>query len=980
MRQESGVADMDKLRFRCVNCSRRLTVRFADAGRRFRCRDCGTVQRAPSISDVASADAATAPPPPVRREVSDEQTHIPPGIGTVPERADQINFAQRDSAPTDEYRYDAFVSYRHVQPDRKWAKWLHTALETYRTPKKLVQQRGIASRVTRVFRDEEELPASADLSQVIDTALQQSRFLIVVCSRRTPESEWVNREVLRFRELGRNDQVLALLIDGEPSEAFPVALREIRRTIIDVKGRSAEKIDEVEPLAADVREFPARGENSRYLRRMARLRLLAAILGCRFDDLRQREQERNARQLRVTGTVLGLLLTLMTVLTTVATTQKIEADRQRDNADSKTREARELSDANAILAVQEREARLLAERELRFSQLGIYNVQLARVRDIWRHDQAEALRLLGSPKHCPEEFRDFAWRLLHHLSNRTQRTIVAEGLSAYALSTDGENLAAAGKSLTIWNAKTGQVRHNLPDVSPRVEALAFSTNGEILASAGKEPTITLWDVYTGTSRQKLSGHSDWVYAVAFSPDGSLLASAGRDQTIRLWNTDSEIDSKTLNGHSAAVRCVAFSPRGDMLASGSDDHTVTLWDASACHKIAVLSEQSAPVVSVAFSPDGKYLATSGDMVRLFEIVDRQQRLSLPANGTVAFSPNGETLLTAGTKLWDTNTGQEMLAIDGQASEQCYFPDGRSLAIRTGDTIKVCNALTTMSSATLVGHHGEVHSVAVSADNVLASADDTGIIRLWDLESGDSSQEFASDGPSVYDLAFSRDGRLLASAGVDKVEIWNPSNGNRQCCLDVHQGAVLGVEFGPSDTMIATAGEGGIIQLWDLQTSKHLQSMKGHQGDVNCVTFAPGGSLLASCGDDKTVRLWDLETGQIKGTLIGHDGLVYCVAFSRDGATLLSSSFESVILWDIETGHPRAILREGVQAIRAVAFSPDGKTFASGGLESIQLWDAETTQMRAVLDGHEMVSTIAFSADGHTLVSGSRDRTIKLWKTR
>src|SRR3954466_13140747 len=92
-------------------------------------------------------------------------------------------------------RYAAFISYRHVEPDRRWAKWLHAALETYRVPARLVRDKGVPPRVGRVFRDEDELPASDNLNTEIESALSQSGHLIVVCSPRTPESRWVNREV-----------------------------------------------------------------------------------------------------------------------------------------------------------------------------------------------------------------------------------------------------------------------------------------------------------------------------------------------------------------------------------------------------------------------------------------------------------------------------------------------------------------------------------------------------------------------------------------------------------------------------------------------------------------------------------------------------------------------------------------------------------------------------------------------------------------
>ena len=104
------------------------------------------------------------------------------------------------------FLYDAFISYRHVERDRKWAEWLIDALERYRVPKAL-QERGVPPRIRKIFRDEDEVPASSDLNDQIREALKASRFLIVVCSAFTPRSKWVEREIEIFNELGRDDQV-----------------------------------------------------------------------------------------------------------------------------------------------------------------------------------------------------------------------------------------------------------------------------------------------------------------------------------------------------------------------------------------------------------------------------------------------------------------------------------------------------------------------------------------------------------------------------------------------------------------------------------------------------------------------------------------------------------------------------------------------------------------------------------------------------
>lgn len=235
------------------------------------------------------------------------------------------------SATPETHRYDAFISYRHVEPDRGWAKWLHGALETYRVPKELVAK-GFPKRLTRVFRDEEELPANADLSTQITAALNESKFLIVVCSPRAVESRWVNAEVEHFRKLGRHDRILALLIEGEPGKSFPKALVEIRKSVVDAAPdgttTTREVIEDVEPLAADVR--PERSDQKAHtLRSHARLRLMACILGCRFDDLRQREAERRARRARLVGAGLGALVLVLSGLTGYAFIQRANAITQR---------------------------------------------------------------------------------------------------------------------------------------------------------------------------------------------------------------------------------------------------------------------------------------------------------------------------------------------------------------------------------------------------------------------------------------------------------------------------------------------------------------------------------------------------------------------------------------------------------------------------------------------------------------------------
>lgn len=201
------------------------------------------------------------------------------------------------------YKYDAFISYRHTEPDKTVAEKLHRMLETYKTPKAVVNKGG-QKKVGRVFRDRDELPTSPNLADNIQQALESADHLIVICSPRTPASQWVNKEIETFGALHGYDKILALLIEGEPVDSFPKPLRVIREKIVHPDGTEAEITREVEPLAADIRaESP--GAMKKKLKTEI-LRLLAPILNCTFDDLRQRHRERFIRRMLTLSISLSL--------------------------------------------------------------------------------------------------------------------------------------------------------------------------------------------------------------------------------------------------------------------------------------------------------------------------------------------------------------------------------------------------------------------------------------------------------------------------------------------------------------------------------------------------------------------------------------------------------------------------------------------------------------------------------------------------
>jgi hypothetical protein len=176
-------------------------------------------------------------------------------------------------------RYAAFVCYRHLPEDRRWAEWLIEALRDFETPEELVR-RGVPSRIGTLFRDDKEMAVKADLAGYIKQALWDSEHLIVVCSATTPTSDWVRAEISLFKYWGRAERIHALLIDAEVEQAFPAELRYWR-----IAGEGPQAVMEMaEPAAASV--APVKGQSEAESKALARDKLAAALLGCDLAELR----------------------------------------------------------------------------------------------------------------------------------------------------------------------------------------------------------------------------------------------------------------------------------------------------------------------------------------------------------------------------------------------------------------------------------------------------------------------------------------------------------------------------------------------------------------------------------------------------------------------------------------------------------------------------------------------------------------------
>lgn len=219
-----------------------------------------------------------------------------------------------------EYKYDAFISYRHAELDKFVAENLIKELESFKLPKNLAKKmQGKKTKIERVFRDREELPLTTNLEEPIVEALRNSEWLIVICSPRLPESVWCRKEIETFISLRGREHVLAVLIEGEPSESFPEELLYKMEEVKLADGTTQQVKVPVEPLAADFRDT----DKKSVLKAMKKekLRLLAAMFGVDYDDLRQRHRERRMRRIAGISMVVGAACLAFGIYSTITAMQ-----------------------------------------------------------------------------------------------------------------------------------------------------------------------------------------------------------------------------------------------------------------------------------------------------------------------------------------------------------------------------------------------------------------------------------------------------------------------------------------------------------------------------------------------------------------------------------------------------------------------------------------------------------------------------------
>ncbi|MHC1768592.1 MAG: protein kinase [Verrucomicrobiia bacterium] len=514
----------------------------------------------------------------------------------------------------------------------------------------------------------------------------------------------------------------------------------------------------------------------------------------------------------------------------------------------------------------------------------------------------------------------------------------------------------------------------------------------------------LWDGCQSDALSELCQRPDSVCRVAYSPDGRTLALAGymeQVEFVELWDVTNRTLIASLQTN--AGHRVAFSPQGGLLVTDTREG-LNVWRAGTTNLVAQIPRQD-PIKAFRFSPDGAQLASLSDTgtVEVLRVgswtLIRQLQVSETGDehgGDLDFSPDGKALVVGGwdgrISVIDLETGDTRLSFRGHPDDYeittvAWSPKASLLASGGGyssHVIRLWDVESGDSKGSLTNHSRWVCQLVFSADGqrlFSASADQT--IRIWDVQEKRCLATLRGHTDEVYSLALSPDGSTLATGSKDGVvDFWNANpppkeEQPRRLAMSWEQAA-----FAPDSRSIAVPQE-GVVHLYELPLLREVESIPMLGTDVVTVAFSPDGSLIASGNPHGWLRVWSCAQHRLLQAWHGYNGITGHLRFLNDGARLLSTTYSDgqgeLVFWDTRTGRRLSSLL--TPRIGIWCTSSDGRLGFAGDDSGQVSWlnTGTGTLVPSTRCHRKRIRGGAFSPDGTQAASVAEDGVVVVWDT-
>lgn len=446
------------------------------------------------------------------------------------------------------YLYDAFISYRHAELDKFVAENLHRYMESFKPPKSILKSgKTSRTRIERVFRDKDELPLTSNLEDPIINAIIQSEYLIVICSPRLKESAWCKKEIETFIAYHGREKVLAVLVEGEPSESFPEELLYAEEVFYYPDGTQGITKRPLEPLAADVR-----GNSKKEVLKAMKtelLRLLAPMFAVTYDDLRQRHRERKLKKMVTASVAAAVLCLLIGAGSTIAALHiKKQKEQIEEQANEISAQAEEIKEQNQTLS--ENQAKSLAEKSLDLLDEGdrIGAIQTAG----WALTEYDGITMPYTP-----EAKYALTESLHVYDSgnvvKAQYQLEASGIIDFmSVSPDGKTLVTFDRTtrLYVWDIATGDLIDSISDIELLFDERFFAfIDNDRFAYLNNKGLINVYQISEKQVTDTIA--EDDVSGISSDSNGKYMAvSSGNEHTIYDMTTHKVLytfDTKIKNG-------------------------------------------------------------------------------------------------------------------------------------------------------------------------------------------------------------------------------------------------------------------------------------------------------------------------------------------------------------------------------------------------------------------------------------------------